>query len=174
MIVRDATRFDLLDVANHMRPNDWREIFATRWDDDPEALVQDILANRKLFIALKALCLREWRPVAIVGACWRGPAVAAVVMFATEEFPQIALSATRWVRQVGLPLIVDPLVRRTQCECWTENAVSRAWLKTLGYAEEGTLVAYGKNGEGFVVYARLRSGSQLAHAAAGRTGSSPA
>ena len=155
MIVRDANRLDIRQVAENMREADAREIFAGRWDDDPEALVNDLLAARPLCTALKALCVSEWAPVAIIGAFRRSPTVLETFMFATPAFPAIGRQATRWVKRIGFPCYVDPWGRRSQCCAWEGNAVSRAWLEELGYEAEGVLRAFGKNGEHFVQYARL-------------------
>lgn len=156
MIVRDATDIDLREIATAMREADRREIFAHRWSDEIEDFLQDFAAARPAFLAVKALCAAEFDPIAIVGAFRRAPTIASVVMFATDRFPEIALPATRWVRRTGLPAYVDPWCRRAQCEAWVENVASLAWLQTLGFRREGVLRAYGKNGEDYVQYARLR------------------
>jgi hypothetical protein len=156
MIVKQASDNDISDVVHNMREADRREVMAGRFVDDPETLSVEMQAARPFCFALFALCADDGWPIAIIGARLRWPGVGSILMIATDEWPRIARPATRWVKRVAIPKILDPLCHRTQCEAWEGNLVTLRWLTALGYKVEGRLEAYGKNREGFLQYARIR------------------
>jgi hypothetical protein len=139
-----------------MREADRREVYAGRFVDDPVSLSRDMIEGRPWCFALFALCDDRGHAVAIIGGRLRWPGVASIIMIATDDWPKIARAATRWVKRVAIPKIVDPVCHRSQCEAWEGNLVTLRWLSRLGYSVEGRLDAYGKNREGFLQYARIR------------------
>ena len=156
MIVTHASPWDIIRVVHHMREADRREVMAGRFVDDLDSLAVDISNSRELCFALFALCDDDRTAIAIIGGRLRWPGVGSILMIATDEWPLIARPATRWVKRVAIPKILDPLCHRTQCEAWEGNLATLRWLTALGYKVEGRLEAYGKNREGFLQYARLR------------------
>ncbi len=156
MIVRQAQFSDIANVVYSMRTADRHEVMAARFVEDDGELVRDLWAGAQFCFALLALCRNDGFPVAIIGGRLRWPGVASIIMIATDDWPKIALAATRWVKRVAIPDIVDPICHRSQCEAWEDNAVSLRWLQALGYRVEGRLEGYGKNREAFLQYARLR------------------
>lgn len=149
-----ANARDVETVVRAMRPADRREVMAVRFSDRVEDLVDDL--TRALPHAIRCFVLgRDGAPVAIVGAWLTSPGVATVLMIATDDWPAIAGPATRWVRKVAIPAVLGRTVRRAECKCWSEHAVSRRWLKRLGFVEEGRVRGLGRGGEDFVQLAWL-------------------
>ena len=158
MIVRDAKLTDVFRVVGNMREADHREVMAGRFVEDVESLGDDLWTAKPLFFAMLALCGDDGAAIALIGGRLRWPGVGSILMIATDEWPRIARAATRWVKRVAIPKIVDPVCHRSQCEAWEGNLVTLRWLSRLGYRVEGHLEAYGKNREGFLQYARIRPG----------------
>ena len=157
MIVRDATDRDLAHVVWNMRDADAREVYASRFVEDPRELVKELAALRPRCLTLSALCGADGRAIGLIGAVLMWPGACSAILIATDDWPKIAFAATRWVKRVFLPIYVAPTCHRAQCEVWEGNAVSIAWLESMGAKREGRLERYGKNGEHFLPYAWLRS-----------------
>jgi hypothetical protein len=155
MIVRDATRIDIETVVRAMRAEDAREVYAARFTDDPEHLIDELDEGRKYCLGFLALCAGEFDPIGLLGARLRSPNVASVAMIATDRWPEIAFAATRFSIRYAIPAYLGSNVHRAQCECWEGNEVSKKWLEALGFTVEGTLRALGKNGEDFIQYSWL-------------------
>ena len=156
MIVVDAEAWHVRHVCARMRADDRREVMAGRFVDDDMELATDLIAGKHWCFAMFALCADDETPIAIIGGRLRWPGVGSIIMIATDDWPKIARAATRWVKRVAIPKIVDPVCHRSQCEAWEGNLVTLRWLARLGYRVEGRLEAYGKNREGFLQYARIR------------------
>ena len=156
MIVEQAWDEHIRRVVYNMREADHREVMAGRFVDTRRDLALDIMESANFCFALFALCDDDRTAIAIIGGRLRWPGVGSILMIATDEWPLIARPATRWVKRVAIPKILDPLCHRTQCEAWEGNLATLRWLTALGYKVEGRLEAYGKNREGFLQYARLR------------------
>ena len=160
MIVEQASAAHITYVVQNMREEDLREVMAGRFVDDLDALAYDLIESKPWCFALLALSADDGPPIAIIGGRFRWPGVGSIIMIATDDWPQIASVATRWVKRVAIPKILDPLCHRTQCEAWEGNTVTLRWLTALGYRVEGKLEAYGKNREGFLQYARIRQSDE--------------
>lgn len=143
--------FDLaLMVAANMREDDRREIYATRWLDDPEDIANDCHIHRKTgYIA----CLDDGKPVAAIGAIEIHPHVWSVWMFATDDFPKIALELTKFAFRHLAPAIRKVGGHRAECRSIVGHEAAHRWLRFLGAKEEARLSGYGKNGEDFILFA---------------------
>lgn len=155
MIVRDASEADVRAIVPAMRADDAREVYALRFTREPDHLVADILARRPFMIGLLALCGADGAPIGLLGATLAAPHLADVLMVATDDWPKIALAATRASIRRIIPAYLDANVRRAECRCWVGNSASRVWLEKLGFEAEGVLRRLGGNGEDFLLYARL-------------------
>lgn len=141
-------------VARNMRQADAAELFATRYDDDPDALAVDILTRwgPMWWVAGNA---HTQRPVAVIGATERWPGMWQVGMFATDEFGQIGLGLTKWVAQRMIPTIRETQfgVRRAEAFSIEGHDVAHRWLEMLGAVRDPVpLDGYGKGGETFHRY----------------------
>jgi hypothetical protein len=158
MIARAAELADIAHVVANLRAADRREIYAARFDETPEGLAQDLAAARKICIGFLALCDDANTPIALLAAALVAPARADVMMLSTDRWREIAFDATRFALRTAIPSFLDAPgvgVARAECKAWIGNVVACKWLEALGFAREGVLAHYGKNGEPFVQYARL-------------------
>ncbi|MBS7703184.1 hypothetical protein [Chelatococcus asaccharovorans] len=150
MFIRPATVADIEHICRNLRPIDRHEVMAVRFNDDPDALVDDILMLGPRKLGLFALADAGREPVALVGAHLMTPTTAAASMIATARWNAIARPAHRWVRRVFMPAVLAPHVARAECRVWDGNTVARRWLRRLGFAEEGRAPALGRHGEAYV------------------------
>ncbi len=143
---------DLLYVADNMREWDRREIFANRWDDDPAPLVSGLLAGGEFGWVAGDGGL----PIAAFGAVptWAGNWQ--VWMFATDEWPKVALGVTRFIKKVMIPALEEVGCHRAECRSMEGHAVAHRWLEALGAHKESELPHYGRDGETFYLYCWTR------------------
>jgi hypothetical protein len=140
---------DLLYVADNMRDIDKVEVYATRWDNDPATLVDNILANGKFgFIAAND----EGVPVAAFGAVPMWPGVWQVWMFATDRWPEVSLGVTKYIKRIMIPSVKATDWHRAECRSVEGHVVAHRWLEMLGATRESSLPFFGKNKDTFHVY----------------------
>lgn len=143
---------DLLYVADNMREWDAREIFATRWTDDRADLANAILGCGEFgWIAGDG-----GLPIAAFGASpsWNG--VWQVWMFATDDWPKVALGVTRFIKKVMIPALEEVGCHRAECRSMEGHAVAHKWLEALGAHKESELKHYGRDGQMFYLYCWTR------------------
>jgi len=153
MIATDATHDDIAFVVAHLRETNRREIAACRWEVSVRALQAEFVALEPVCIKLYALKTQpgvNGEPVALVGAWIAAPGVALVRLIATDQWLTIARPAYRWLKRTFIPFVLVPNVRRAETRVLDIGKPSRAWLRTLGFYDEGIARALGKNGEDFV------------------------
>lgn len=143
---------DVLYVTRNMREWDRREIFATRFNDDPDQLAMDVMRWGPFWWVAGAEVDGRDRAIAVIGATEVWPGMWSVGMFATDDFHHIGLPLTRWVRRSMIPAIVKQGIRRGECRSIEGHEVAHRWLEMLGAKPEGELKAYGKGGETFITY----------------------
>lgn len=92
-------------------------------------------------------------PVCIGGAVAVRPGVATLLFYATDAFPGLALSMTRFIRRHYFPSLAATGIHRIECVSLAAYGEMHRWLETLGLRQEGVFQAYGKGREDFVQYA---------------------
>lgn len=137
-------------VARQMRESDRREIFATRQPDDRELLAHQA-AEVSRFGAVFGLDSGE--PVAALGAVEQWPGLWTVWMFATAQWPQVALSTTRYVRRILIPQLIGAGAHRAECKTLMGHHTAQRWMELLGAHHEATHPDYGIGRETFFTYA---------------------
>jgi hypothetical protein len=147
-ITRDAARY----VALRLRAADRREIFATRWDEDPEELAAAAAVRGPFAWAAGA----GGEPIACIGALEMWPGVWEAWMFATDAFNTIGKPLTRFIRQGMIPALTGVGAHRVQCHSIEGHHHAHRWLERLGAMHEFTVPRYGKNGEAFRLYSWSR------------------
>lgn len=152
MLVRPINIKDAAFVAENMREWDRREIFATHWrDEGPFGVARDAVACGDF-----GWILGRDKPIATIGAYPMHPHVWSVYMFATDDFRQIRISATKFARRVIIPALVAADFRRAQCLSMEGHTDSHRWLEALGAKRESVLREYGRDGEDFVMFSLSR------------------
>ena len=101
--------------------------------------------------------LYDGEPVAVFGASETTPAVWQVFMFATDKWPRVALSVTRHVRKVMIPILYDAGANRAECRSHGQYKWAHRWLECLGARHEATFEEYGPRRETYFLYAWRRS-----------------
>jgi hypothetical protein len=150
---RERARQDAIFVARNMREWDAKEIYATRWDDDPVEVVDLCLTLAAGFSWVAG----KDEPIAVIGAWPRYNGVWSVYMFGTDRFPEIGLGMTRFVRQAMIPALVEAGIHRADCQSIEGHTDAHRWLKKQGLHQEGPLLeGFGRNGENFLQFVWLR------------------
>lgn len=149
MWFRDIDRAGVAAVAARMREWDRREIFATRFGDDEEAFVDDVMASGPL--AWVAGLGDE--PIAAFGCRELWPGMWSMWFFATDSLTKIGLSMTKLIVRVIVPSIKSFGARRMECRSMEGHDDAQRWLKVIGANRESTLKGYGREGQDFHVYA---------------------
>lgn len=148
-MIQPATLEDLLYVARNMREWDRREIMATRWTDEPEALAIDCW-TRSRPTAWTARRDEASPPVAAVGAVERWPHVWSVWMFATPWIADARLSLHRFVLRGIIPALRGSGARRADCMSMDGHTDAHAWLESLGALRTSEpFRGWGRQGETF-------------------------
>jgi len=139
---------DLIYIASNMREADKKEIFATRWDDNPFELARQGMSP---LISPFAWIAKLDRPIAAIGAFPVHPGMWNVWMFATDEFSKIGLPFTRWVKREFVPEL-QRHARRAECRSDASHHFAHRWMEAVGGKKEATLSRYGKEGQDFYLY----------------------
>lgn len=136
----------VLYVAKNMRAADSREIYATRWNDNPFTVVNDVMA----YASFAWVGWHNEKPCAVGGAGELHPGVFTMFFFATDDLPKIGLLATRFIKKNVIPTLFGQMgARRLQCDSHQDHTGAHAWLKVLGFRQESVKEAYGKDGADF-------------------------
>ena len=136
-------------VVRHMRRDDRREIFATRWRQDEQEFAQQLYEGTNFGqLALS----HDGTPVAAFGAVEMWPGVWSVWLFATDDWPAVAAKVTRHLRRQFIPFILSKHAHRAECMAIADRPVVHRWLKYLGAQPEAVLRKYGKNQEDFILF----------------------
>lgn len=138
---------DILFVAANMREEDKKEIYATRWKEDPALLAIDCIMGSTGF----CWTIGKDEPIAAVGACPMWPGVWSAWMFATPRFSEVGLTTTKFIKKEMIT-ILKPVSHRVQCHSWSEHKYAHKWLAVLGAKRESVLKKYGKNQERFFLF----------------------
>ena len=143
-------RDEVAHIVNNLRPRDHAEIFALRWDDDPNKLTADILTYAH---AMWRIFTVDAEPVAMAGVVPVRPGVAVAASFGTELWPRVVRPITRFAREWTIPRLQAAHFHRAETYVLATNHDSRNWLFALGAREEACLTGYGRNQENFILYA---------------------
>ena len=146
----------LLYIVQNMREVDRYEILATLYEMEPDETSQ-IITDRTFASATKMgigwIGYRGDEPIAVLGMSMMHPNVSQVWMFATDRWPLVALSLTKFAKKTIIPLLKDSGTRRAQCFSIEGHNVAHDWLTMLGATEECEVPNYGKAGQSFHLFA---------------------
>lgn len=137
-------------ITWNLREWDRREIFATRWSDDPDDLAMAALQLPEV----AWVAWRDGEPVAAIGAMPAHPTMWSPWCFGTDRFGQVGLLLTRLARRVIIPVMAAAAPRvRAEVKSLDGHLDAQRWLeRTFGARREATHHGYGKGGETFHTY----------------------
>lgn len=154
-IIDVASTRQVYQVARHMRERDFTEFRALASTDDRTELAR-VLAKRYADREDVLCAALGGEPVCIGGVIEFWPGVVTLVFFATDAFPKVALTVTRFIRQQLFPRLEQAGVHRIQAIALAAHDDTHGWLRTLGLSQEtGPMHGYGKRGEAFIQFARV-------------------
>lgn len=139
---------DVLAVCQHLREQDRREIFATRFDSEPEDLAETTM---NLIGSAWMVYDNDRNPVGVLGFHPVSPGIWGAFAFANDNFNKIAISLTRFIRKGILPSLLATGAKQVQAMVWTEYHQARKWLAGFGAREVAVIPNFGKNGEDFAL-----------------------
>lgn len=150
MVIQDATPAAVRSVIGRLRAADRQELDAQSYGYNEDEIIRIILGYAGPF----NFCASRdpQRPVALIGALPMWPGVWSVWMLATDDFPLIALSLTRWVRTRMIPALVESGAHRAECRLPAANRGACRWLELVGGRQESILKRYGRGQEDFCCY----------------------
>lgn len=149
--VADAGADDVAHILWRLRKSDHTEVMSMRWADNVPALVHDVTEYwaRPGWVFYGG---DNDTPIAIVGATPMWPGRYQVWMLATPQFPRIALSMTKFIKNTMIPLLEEKGAIRCDTPCAANRPEAQKWLRLLGAKHEGLARNYGKNGEDFHIF----------------------
>jgi hypothetical protein len=147
-IERASARPDLLSfVAHNMRDWDRREIFATRMDDDVDALVKAAAGCGDV-----SWVAGDDEPIAAFGCAPMWPGVWSMWLMATDNFPQIGFRVTRLITRSIVPMLFAAGAHRLEARSMEGHTDAQEWLEVIGAKREATHKGFGRDGQDFHVY----------------------
>lgn len=150
VIIRPLEEATVRHVAVRMRADDRREIAACVARFDPAEIAARVTAlSRFGGVAVTD----AGAPAAVVCAAELHPGVYQAAMFATDDWPCVALGLTRWIRRTMVPAMRSVGGHRAECRSIIDHRVAHRWLESLGFVREAVLPDFGSGREAFVQYA---------------------
>lgn len=148
-MIEVPSREDILHVAERMTARHRAEILAV--SNLTEADLPAALTDRFHGFAVGAYL--HGAPVAIGGIFTARPNVASLGFFSTNEFPRVAKSFTRFLRDELFVKLKSVGVHRIECAAMAEFTIAHRWIGLLGLQPEAQLRQFGRGGEDFTQFA---------------------
>ena len=143
---------DVVYIARRMRKRDAEEIFPLTWSGRPEDLAVASVAG-----GISTVALSGDVPVAAWGAIEGRPCFWNVWMFATDRWPEVALSVTRHINREMMPAMINAGAVRADCWSMEGHDDAHRWLELLGAVREASLEDYGANRKVYHCYSWTKS-----------------
>jgi hypothetical protein len=142
-------------IADRIRSKDAEEFLAVMHNETRDQLAEDLV--RRYTDHPHGFCFLhdDGEPVGLVAMIFARPNVATLTFFATDRFPEIAISVTRFATRNLFPKYMAAGVHRIECASIAGYAHAHRWIQMLGMNEEGRFPGWGKNGETFHQFAML-------------------
>lgn len=164
MRVVEPKREFVRHVAENMRAKDIEEFLAVSHCETHADLVEMLV--ERYADHPHGFCFQhdDTEPVGLVVMCFMRPKVVTLSFFATDRFPEIAISVTRFATRKLFPTYMGAGVHRIECASIEGYAHAHRWIQMLGMDAEGRFPGWGKNGEAFHQFAMLAGGVDNASA----------
>ena len=153
MRIDAPTRADVLEVASNLRPKDMAELTAANPGHDADSIPL-LMADRYGDAETSLGAWLDEEPIAIGAIVPTSPGVAHIGLFATDDFPRIALAMTRFIRNRLIPQYEAHGFTRFECASIAGYDEAHRWIETLGLQRADTLAGFGAGGEDFIRFAR--------------------
>lgn len=139
---------DILEVCLNLRQDDFDEVMATRWTDDPYDLASDFAHAP----GGKFAVIHNDKAVCIFGVSPRTPGVSQGWLVGTNEIGKHGVEVAHACKKVIRGLF-DADVHRIQAYSAAFHHQAHEWLEMIGFKRESTLSKFGKDGSDFYCYA---------------------
>ncbi len=148
--MHEVSREGITHIVRNLRARDRAEIFALRWHDDEDALIDEIAT-----IAHDMWKIWSWHsePVAMNGVVPLRPGVVMACAFGTDQWRHTIRAMTHWSREWVIPALQLAHYHRGEAQVLASNTDSRRWIESLGGEVECLLKGYGKHREDYLLYA---------------------
>lgn len=144
---RGASPKAIRHIAENLRGQDKAELFALKWDTDPETIVRHVEPH---LTGLTWTWYWGQTPAAVIGMVPNWPGVWTAWAFGTGDWRRVVLGMTKHARRIILPTLADQGAHRVQAFSHAEHHSSQEWMRRcFGFREEATLSGFGRNGEDF-------------------------
>lgn len=154
--IERATPEQVRHVALNMRPRDYAEFSAFAQGDTREELAEALATRYGGRDDVLCGAVGD-EPICIGGAIETWPGVMTLLFFATPAFPRIGMAITRFIRNDLFPRYEAAGVHRIQAVSLDGYEQVHHWLNAIGLKPETPpMPGYGKNGEAFIQFARVR------------------
>ncbi len=150
MVIAPLDWRGVLHVALYAREIDRVEIAAGMARYDAAELAGQITTMARFGCVAATV---HGNPAAVVSATEFYPGFYQVGMFATDDWPQVALGLTRWIRRAMIPALLAAGGHRAECRSIEDHVTAHRWLESLGFVREAVLPDCGKGRETFYQYA---------------------
>lgn len=149
-MITQATWPDVIYVANRMRAEDFDEVMATRWDEDPYSFAAECMKAPGIRLVARTA---DGVPVAIGGVAQWQPGVGQAWLVGTADVGLLGAEIAKSCRKSIAALFESGTIHRIQAFSSATHLQAHRWLKAIGLREESRLPLYGKNGEEFIIFA---------------------
>ncbi len=145
-------------VVRRMRDNDKREVYAARFSNSPDDLMDEIwwllTSGEPGGFETSWVVSHPRRPDPIGLLLFRRetPVCLSPWFIATDQWKCIAKPLTRWLCRQHLPLLASYGWRRMECRALADYTVTRRWLEWFGFEVETGPMELGRAGENYIQY----------------------
>jgi hypothetical protein len=124
-------------IAERIRDKDVEEFLAVMHHDTREELVEGLVKRYTDHPHGFCFLHDDGEPVGLVVMIFARPNVATLTFFATDRFPEIAISVTRFATRTLFPTYMAEGVHRIECASIEGYSHAHRWIQMLGMNEEG-------------------------------------
>jgi hypothetical protein len=136
-------------IVKHLRERDREEVYALRWNNDPQAFVADVLTYAG---AMSVVWELDDTPVAAQGSFPVRPGVWVNWCFGTDQWRFVLLSMTKYAKRFIIPALLRAGFHRAEAHALVSHTDARRWIESLGGRPEGIQQGLGRGGEDFITY----------------------
>lgn len=147
MIVK-ASWPDILEVCLNLREDDFLEVMATRWTNDPYDFAADIARAP----GGKFAVIHNEKPVCILGVATSTPGVGQGWLVGTTEIGLAGVEVAKAAKKI-ISTLFENDVHRIQAYSASFHTQAHKWLELIGFKKESVMKSFGKDGTDFYCYA---------------------